>query len=191
MTPSTPQNAMYLIAIGYDALGHARARSHDRASSQWRRCTRGQADNRADAGVKRGAIERVTTSAIAPCFNRTGCFGRIGMYHCRMLSASTPAPEPDPEATDAGSTPDAEGDIPRKNAHPVRLHVTCSPRTLDVLQEIQRQLREGGHESPWDPFTPSDLVSIMADVVASRLGGRGVDWHRVMKGRKRKSRGRK
>jgi hypothetical protein len=81
------------------------------------------------------------------------------------------------EADDAGTVvPFSDADdahegaaIPAVHARPETAHVTFSPRTLDVLAELERLLREQGHGSLLRPFKPSDLVGIMAEMIAPRL----------------------
>jgi hypothetical protein len=63
-------------------------------------------------------------------------------------------------------------EIPKLHERSVSQNTTYSPRCLDVLAELQRQLREGGHEATLKPFGASDLVEILAELAAPRLVGK-------------------
>ncbi len=80
--------------------------------------------------------------------------------------------------TDAGTVVPFSDDahenatLPAIHTHPASAHVTFTARTLDVMAELQRLLREQGHADLLKPHRPSDLVAIMAEMVASRLVGK-------------------
>jgi len=89
------------------------------------------------------------------------------------VAATKPDPDPEEEPLPTvvpGPFGEEEPEqIPAIHARSVARNTTYDPRTLDIMAELQRQLREGGHEPTLKPFGASELVAVLAEMAAPRL----------------------